>query len=137
MADNKTDYLETAVLNHVLRGATGGTAFTQPAAIYVGLFTADPTESGSTANEVSTSGTGYARQSVTFGAPSSGVVANTNNVVFPRSLAAWGNVTHFALFDASTAGNMLYYGPLTSPVSVDSANKKVEFEIGALTVAEQ
>lgn len=135
MADNKTDYLEAALLNHVLRGSTGGTAFTQPAAIYIALYTVGPSDTGG-GTEVSSSGTGYARQQVTFGAPSGGACANTNDIVFPKSLAAWGTVTHFALLDAASGGNMLYHGPLSASVAVDSSNKKVEFEIGAISVTE-
>lgn len=135
MADNKTTYLDNAVLNHVLRGNVGGTAFTQPAAIYIGLFTAAPTAGGGGTEVVSTS-TGYARQQVTFSAASAGSSFNTNDIVFPKSTAAWGTVNSFALFDAATNGNMLYYGPLSASVNVDSANKKVEFEIGAITVQE-
>jgi hypothetical protein len=135
MSDNKTDFLENAMLNHVLRGNTGGTAYTQPSAIYIALFTAAPTDVGG-GTEVGSSGTGYARQQVTFAAASAGQTMNTNDIVFPKSTAAWGTVTHFALIDLATGGNMLYYGPLSASVAVDSANKKVEFEIGAITVTE-
>jgi len=78
--DAKTNYLEDAVLNAVLRNVS----FTSPATVYVGLFTADPGEAGSLANEVS--GGSYARVSVTFGAPSGGTCANTGILTSPRQL---------------------------------------------------
>jgi hypothetical protein len=49
------------------------TTYTAPATVYVSLWTSDPTDAGS-GTEVSTSGTSYARQSVTFGAPSNGLL---------------------------------------------------------------
>lgn len=67
----KTRYLEHATLNQFLRGITGPT----PAAVYVGLFTSPPSDTGS-GTEVSA--TGYARVAVTFIAPTNGVCSNMN-----------------------------------------------------------
>lgn len=127
--DAKTDYLEDALLDHVLRN----TAYTSPTTVYVGLFTADPTDTGSQANEVT--GGSYARQAVTFGAPSGGTVANTGIITFPTATASWGTVTHAAILDAVSAGNMLYKGALASSKTVDNGDT-VSYAIGALTVAE-
>ena len=44
-----TDYLEAALAKH----SVGLEAFTPPVSIYLALFTADPTDSGSLVNEVS------------------------------------------------------------------------------------
>lgn len=136
MADNKTNYLENKILDHVLRGNVPGTVFPQPASIWIGLFTSDPGDEGDTSGEVSTDGTGYARRQVTFNAASNGSTSNSNNVVFPKSTAPWGVLTHFALFDAEVGGNMLFYGPLSEPIAVDAANRRVEFEVGAITITE-
>jgi len=38
----KSDYLENKVLDHVLRN----TSYTPPATVYLGLFTANPTDAG-------------------------------------------------------------------------------------------
>jgi hypothetical protein len=108
------------VANVILRG----TAYTSPGQVYLALFTADPTRAG-TGPETTYSG--YAR--VTCGAtPSSaftavdgtGMTQNGNTVTFP----AVGGVstiviTHWALFDALTGGNMLLFGPLTASKSLD------------------
>lgn len=106
----KTNYLEEALLNHVLRN----TAYTSPAGVYVALFTESPTETGSLTNELS--GDGYARQAVTFGAPTQeggpAQVANTAEVVFPAATDAWPEATHWAVVDAATTGNVLYYALL-------------------------
>lgn len=113
MANNMTTYLADKLLAHVLK-AGAGAAYTQPATVYIGLFTADPTKAGTQTNEVS--GGSYARVAVTFGALSTnGVYEECKNalVTFATATANWGTVTHLGIMDASTAGNMLFYGPLT------------------------
>lgn len=126
--DAKTNYLEDNLLNHVLRN----TAFTSPTTVYVALFTAAPGEAGG-GTEVS--GGSYARQSVTFSAPASGVVANSGAVTFPTATAPWGTITHMAIFDAVTVGNMLYYGALAAPKVVDTSDQ-ISFANASITVAE-
>lgn len=106
-----TNYLENALINATLRG--------QPfvvSNVYVGLFTADPTETGSTANEVNKAS--YERQLLTFGVPIDGQSTNNNEVLFPIAQEDWGLITHAALLDAQNDGNMLYYGPLDVPKSI-------------------
>ncbi len=106
-----SDYLEAAVLNHVLRGVT----YTPPAARCVALYTSNPTDAD-TGTEVS--GGGYARQSVTFAAPAGGAVQNTADIVFPTATAAWGTITHVGIRDAVTGGNLLFYGSLSTPKTI-------------------
>jgi hypothetical protein len=124
----KTNYLEDAILNHVLRN----NALTSPAAVYAGLLTAAPGEAGG-GTEVS--GGSYARQAVTFGAPSSNQCANSVAVEFPVASGAWGTVTHFAIYDAASGGNMLYYGSLGASKVIASGDQ-FKFAIGALVVGE-
>ncbi|MEM4658701.1 MAG: hypothetical protein QXX77_09815 [Candidatus Methanosuratincola sp.] len=113
-----TDYLENKLLDHSL----GTASYTKPTAVYLGLFTAAPGESGG-GTEVS--GGGYARQAVTFNAASGGTTLNSSDITFPTATANWGTITHVALFDASTGGNMLYYGALTSSVVINSGQQFV------------
>lgn len=113
-----TDYLENKLLDHSL----GTNTFTKPTAVYLGLFTAAPGEGGG-GTEVS--GGGYARQAVTFAAASGGTTSNSADITFPTATANWGTITHVALFDASTGGNMLYYGALTSSVVINSGQQFV------------
>ena len=121
-----SDYLENALLNHVLRN----TAMTSPTTVYVALSTADPTDAGSGLAEPS--GNGYARTAVTFNAPSGGVCDN-QAVTFPAATGAWGTLTHFAIMDASSGGNMLYHSPLNASKAVDDGDT-AEFAAGDLTV---
>lgn len=108
-----TDYLENAVLNHVFRNI----ALTSPTTVYAAIFTVTPSDAGG-GTEVT--GGGYARQTVTFGAPSGGAISNTNVVNFTASGAGYGTVVAGAIFDALTGGNMLAWGPITSATINDT-----------------
>lgn len=125
---SKTNFLETALLNHVLRA----TPYSAPATVYVALFTAAPGETGG-GTEVS--GGAYARQSVTFTAPSPDSVSNTADVTFPTATANWGTIVAFAIMDAPTGGNMLYFANLTASRTV-LTNDQFRFPTGQLIVTE-
>lgn len=129
----KSDYLENAIVNHVLRNVP----LTSPTTVYCALFTVTPTEAGVTPNFGGTevSGGSYSRVAITFGAPSGGVVSNSSTTTFPTATASWGTVTHFAIIDASSGGNMLYFGALTTS-KVVGINDIIEFLAGQLTVTE-
>lgn len=120
-----SNYLENALLDHLHGAAT----YTTPSALYVALFTSATDDTGG-GTEVS--GGGYVRQSVTFG-PSSGGQASSNVVVsFPKATTNWGVVTHAAIMDASTGGNMLVHGALNSSREI-KANDQLKFESGDIT----
>lgn len=123
-----SDYLENKLLDHVF----GGTPYTAPAAVYVALSTTAPADDGTGVTEPA--GGGYARQAATFGTASAGSISNSATVTFPESTAAWGTITHFALYDAATLGNMLAHGALTTSRTVDAAGITLSFAAGALTV---
>ena len=110
-----SNYLENALINVTLRN----TAYTTPTTVYVGLYTTDPTDAD-TGTEVS--GGSYARQSVTFGAPSNGVSTNSADITFPTATGSWGTVAYVGIRDASTAGNLLYYAPLTTSKVIDTGD---------------
>jgi len=125
---SKTDYLETNLLNHVLRN----TAYSSPTTIYVALFTVAPGETGG-GTEVT--GGAYVREAVAFDAPVGGQVSNTADVLFPIATADWGTLVAFALFDASSAGNMLYYANLTASRDILTGDQ-LRFPAGQLLVSE-
>lgn len=104
-----SNYLENKVLNYLFNGA----AFSL-STIYVGLFTASPTDAG---NGTEVSGNGYARVGITcnttnFPTTSNGTISNGLEVPFPTPTGNWGTVTHLGVFDAATGGNLLFWGPL-------------------------
>ena len=132
-----SNYLEKKVLDHVLRVA----AFTQPAALYVGLFksTVDGSttlanlEAGTISDEVN--GGAYARKAISFAAAStsSGQSATDATVTFDEATANWGTITHVAILDASTGGNVLFYGAVTTPKVIESGDT-FQITTGSLTI---
>jgi hypothetical protein len=120
-----TDYSEKLVLDWLM---TSGAA-TRPTGWYIALFTAAPSDAGG-GTEVS--GNGYARQAVTFAAASSpgGTTSNTGALSFTAAGGNWGAITHGAVFNASTAGNMLWWGPLGASRTINDGDT-ITFNIGA------
>ena len=106
-----SNYLENALINVTLRA----TSYTTPTTVYVALYTTDPTDAD-TGTECS--GTSYARQSVTFGAPSNGASTNSAAVEFPQAGSSWGTITHIGIRDALTTGNLLYHTPLDASKTI-------------------
>jgi hypothetical protein len=121
-----SNYLEDKLINQVLRN----TAYSPSVTIYVGLFTSDPTDANSGSEA---SGGSYARQSLSFDAPSNGVTANSSDVAFPVATASWGTITHLGLFDAATSGNLLLHGALNTARTINIDNQIV-FLAGEITV---
>jgi len=94
-----SDVWEAEILDHVFNIG----AYTAPT-IYVGLSTADPLDDASGLAEPADT---YARVACAAWSRAANEVDNDAAVEFPEAGGAWGTVTHFALFDALTAGNML------------------------------
>jgi hypothetical protein len=69
---------------------------------------------------------GYARQAITStmsaAGATSGQSTNGGAITFGPATADWGTVTHTAVLDASTAGNMLLYGPLSSSRTIQNGD---------------
>ena len=121
-----SNYLENALVNATLRN----TSYTSPATVYVALYTTDPTDAD-TGTEVS--GNGYARQSVTFSAPSNGATSNSSAVEFPQATGSWGTVAYIGLRDASSSGNLLYHTALDASKTIATGDV-FRIAIGSLSV---
>lgn len=113
-----TDYFEDALRDMVFI-ATGP--------IYLALFITATTDAGG-GTEVT--GGSYARQIVTFTADGTGVAASTDPIEYTAMPAA--TVTHAALFDAATGGNMMLHGPLSAPKTVTGGGT-LTFPTGFIT----
>ena len=111
-----SNYLETEILDHVF----SGNSYTAPSTLYLSLHTANPDEDGS-GTEVSTSGTAYARATVTF-TTSGNTSSNTSAVEFSTATANFGTVTHVGVWDASTSGNLLCYAALSSSKTIETGD---------------
>lgn len=126
-----SNYLELKLLDHVFRAV----AYTAPSAVYVALHTADPGEDAATGE---LSGGGYARAAVTFNAAAdagdgNSQVTNSGTVTFPVATANWGTVTHWSLWDASSAGNPLWKAALTTSRTINNTDE-ARFASGTLVV---
>ena len=121
-----SNYLENALINATLRN----TSYTSPSVVYLGLYTSDPTDAD-TGTEVS--GGSYARQAITFGAPSNGVTTNTAAIEFPQATGTWGTIGWIGIEDALTGGNLLYHSPLDVSKTIASGDI-FKIAIGSLSV---
>jgi len=128
-----TTYLENELYDHVLRNAS----FTSPTTVYLGLFTSDPTDAGTQTSEVGAHpdySSGYSRQAIAFNAPTSGSGDNTSLETFgPIILTANVTITHVALLDASTSGNMLFSEAMSESKEVSSGDI-FKYPAGNITV---
>jgi len=134
-----SNYTEDKTLDFWLKANSAAT--TAPTTVYVALFnsddsaggTADNLEEGTITDECG--GGAYARQSVTFGTVSGGSVSNSGNVTFPAATDGnWGTITHVAVMDASSAGEVLFYGALDTSKTIDSGDT-FQITTGNLTVS--
>lgn len=121
-----SNYLENELLDHTLTN----TAYTPATTLYLALFTSDP---GEDASGTEVTGGSYARKTVTFATASSGSSATNADVEFDVATANWGTVTHIAVFDALTTGNMLYYGELTTSKTINIGDQ-LKITSGDLTI---
>jgi hypothetical protein len=133
-----SNYLENKVLDHVLRYSTA--PYTGASTLYLALFnntstnTAANLENGTLTDETSTSSTAYVRKTVTFAAASSGSSATNATVTFDAATASWGTITHVAVMDASTAGNVLFWGAVTTSKTIDTGDT-FQVTSGNLTIS--
>jgi len=123
------DYWENEILDHLF----GKGSYTPPT-IYVGLSTADPTDDASGLAEPS--GGSYARVATAgadWNVASGGAIDNTNDITFPEATGNWGTITHFVLFDAASAGNMLAHGSVSASKTIGSGDT-AKFAAGDLDI---
>ena len=121
-----SNYLENKVLDYVLRDQ----ADWAPAAVYLSLHTADPTDAG-TGAEVS--GGSYARQAITFNAAhaTAGTIDNSSVEEFTNMPAC--TVTHIGVWDAASSGNLLFFGAVTASKAV-GAGDTISLSAGSLDI---
>ena len=116
-----TNYLE----NKFLTGLLGGSNVTFSSKPYIGLLKTAPSETGG-GTEVT--GTNYARVQVgstgqgSFSVGSTGSASNSAAFTFADAGSAWGTVTHIALYDSASGGNMLLHATLNSSATINSGD---------------
>jgi hypothetical protein len=122
-----SNYLEDNWINHIFLGA----AFTSPTTVYLALGTG-ATDAGITGEP----GAGnYGRVAVTFGAASARAISNSAQITFPQATGNWGTMTHWAVYDASSAGNPLAWGTINGGTGTAvNTNDTASLAIGQITV---
>ena len=106
---------ETHVLQYVFTTAS----VTRPTAWYVCLFTADPTDTGSGATEIT--GNNYSRVSATFSV--TGATATTSAAVeFAAATGSWGTISHIGIFDAASGGNLIAHSALSASNAIGTGD---------------
>lgn len=132
MAGSKTDALEARLIDHLFKG--GATpALTALSTVYIALYTVVPTDA-TAGTEVS--GSAYARQAVAAAAwtRTNNQITNNAEVAFPAVTGSAYTVVGWAVMDASSAGNQLYWGDCTSTTM--NVGDIPRFAPSALTISE-
>jgi hypothetical protein len=122
-------YLGKAMLDWSLLGATP----TRPANSYVGIALVAPTSTNG--SEIAT-GSGMTRQTVAFSAAASPANTAGNSVAMTFGpISAIATVQGIQVWDTgvATAGNMLWYGNLTTSRTMNGGDSLV-FAVGALEI---
>lgn len=123
-----SDYLEGAIAAWM-----NGTAMpTAPTGRWVALFNGDPTDTGVAGSDVTATIRTAGRVNGAF-SRSVGVLTSSADIDFGAAAGA-ATVSHFAIFDAATGGNMLVAGPLTGGAQSIGAGTNVKFPSGSLVI---
>lgn len=88
---------------------------------WVGMFSVAPTDVAATGTELS--GGAYARQPITFAAgvnqsPTGRLYASNLAANFATATTNWGTLPEYGIFDAVTAGNLIYHDALDDTPTV-------------------
>lgn len=122
----KSAYLRDNLIEHAL----GVASFTMPTNVYLALFTTDPTIDD---DGVEVSGGSYARQQLSLDTASNGRCASNTSETF-SSLPACV-ITHWGIYDASSGGNLLYFGKFDIPI-IRNAAENLVIASGNIAVSE-
>lgn len=124
---NLSNFAINTILNLLFRN----TPYSQAATVYVALYTTNPTPADLGTEVPFTNG--YSRKAVSFTSPSGGSIYNLADVVFDPATGSWGVVGFAAIRDAPTGGNMLAFGALATPKTINGGDV-MEFNVGNIDV---
>lgn len=132
-----SNYCEEAILNALFGKSSNFGALASRPTLYVALLTAEPsdTDTGSTIAEATY--TGYSRVATDpadWSAWSAGAISNAVEMAFDEATGGSETLTHFALVDAATGGNVILYGALDASIAV-SAGITPRFKAGDLVAS--
>jgi hypothetical protein len=124
-----SNYLEDEIT-----GWINGTTFdAAPTSTFVQLYSQSPDEAGSPTGAL------YARVAVAAGGwtrvtSGTATLSNTGVITITSSAPSGATATHVAVFDASTSGNMLFYGALAAS-KVIATGDEIKFNAGAMVLS--
>lgn len=141
--------ISNTLASQLLQLITGKTMNVSYGTMYIGLSTTVPSLNSSTGaienvTEPDTTN-GYSRELIgSYQVPSSQifgtvtydstnscfVISNTSQIKFNKATSAWGTIKAFCLYNSATGGTPLFYGTLTSDVTV-SANQSCNIAVGS------
>jgi hypothetical protein len=140
-AASMSDYLENRVIDWMIRGQT----YTPPTTLYLALATSTGSDA---ACGTEVTGGSYARASIvssmtnwagtqssastTASSGTGGTTSNNITVTFATPTATWGTVAELCVFDAPTAGNMMWRNGLTVSKTINTGDV-VDFPAASLT----
>lgn len=101
--NHMTVYLKNKVLTDNLR--------TTP--VFVALFNGD--------TEVNAAS--YSRQPGIFATPTDGQTSNNADILFPIAAESWGDISHIGIYDAKTAGNLLFKSQAEFTKNIDVSSQ--------------
>jgi hypothetical protein len=134
MGGSNTNYKEMAVLRHFLMS----TVWTQPAHLYLALFTVSP-DDASVGTEVPNTNA-YVRQIIdawTFSLVSPTQAQNTNLITFPAATpAGWGTILACAIGDALASGGGNLTDWMDGLNQVIGINGVAEFLANSITITQ-
>ena len=122
-----SDYSEEKILNWLGNNASMPATGNR----YIGLFSTNPGETN-TGTEETTNIRPSGRVQATFATAANGQISNSAIIDFGNSFAQV-TITHFAIFDAASAGNLIAYGALTNQKQIDVSDE-ISFPIGTLII---
>ena len=110
----KSTYLKQEVVKAVLGEAT----FPSISNVYLALYAGNVTVDDDTSKEVS--GGSYGRQQLSFANASGGSKTSDTAETFSSMPAV--TVTHWGIRDASSGGNLLYFGAFDLPIELNATD---------------
>jgi hypothetical protein len=116
-----SNYAELKLLEHI----TGKTAYTMPTTVYLKLHTGDPGEAAT-----SNAATEATRKAASWGTAASGSIATSGTVEW-TNVSTTETYSHWSMWDASTAGNALWSGALSTSAAVTAGDT---FQVTSLTL---
>ena len=133
-----SNYAANGFLDRMFRNQ----AFTV-SANYAGLVTAVVIDANTGATITEVSGGSYARVQVNnsggsspkWSTVSSGAFSNADAVIFPDPTGSWGTIVGMVICDASTTGNLLWYGNDVVDQAVSTETTEIGFPAGDIDFA--